>query len=114
MKHPKNVWQVEILHFASAPFRMTNYTYLPIKLEHLPNSLPLDGAVRIELVEGVPIFRASTTVIEQIEILRRSYESSLATDEENELDGYEELDDYLSLVNRIIRCSVAKSKSRIK
>jgi len=27
---------------------------LPIKLSHLPNSLPLDGAVRIELVEGVP------------------------------------------------------------
>lgn len=79
-------------------------TNLPIKLEHLPSSLPLDDAVRIELVEGVPIFRASTTVIERIETLRsRSYESSLATDEENELDAYEELDDYLSLVNRIIR-----------
>jgi hypothetical protein len=77
---------------------------LPIKLEHLPKNLPLDGAVRIELVEGVPIFRASTKVIERIETLReRSYESSLTTDEENELDGYEELDDYLSLVNRIIR-----------
>jgi hypothetical protein len=78
-------------------------TNLLIKLEHLPNSLPLDGAVRIELVEGVPIFRASTTVIERIETLRsRSYESLLTTDEENELDGYGELDDYLSLVNRII------------
>ena len=79
-------------------------TNLPIKLEHLPSNLPLDGAVRIELVEGVPIFRASTTVIERIETLRsRCYESSLTKDEENELDGYEELDDYLSLVNRIIR-----------
>ena len=55
-------------------------TNLPIKLEYLPSSLPLDGVVRIELVEGVPIFRASTTVIERIETLRsRSYESSLAT-----------------------------------
>ncbi len=35
---------------------------LPMKLSHLPNSLPLDGAVRIELVEGVPIFRASNLV----------------------------------------------------
>lgn len=30
---------------------------LPIKLENLPRSLPLDGTVRIDLVEGVPIFR---------------------------------------------------------
>lgn len=37
-------------------------TNLPMKLSHLPNSLPLDGAVRIELVEGVPIFRASSLV----------------------------------------------------
>jgi hypothetical protein len=79
-------------------------TNLPIKLEHLPNSLPLDGAVRIELVEGVPIFRASTTVTERIEtLIACGRESSLTLDEENELDGYEELDDYLSLVNRIIR-----------
>ncbi|GJD22580.1 hypothetical protein RIVM261_075360 [Rivularia sp. IAM M-261] len=79
-------------------------TNLPIKLEHLPNNLPLDGAVRIELVEGVPIFRASATVIERIEtLMARSRESSLTEDEENELDGYGELDDYLSLVNRIIR-----------
>lgn len=35
---------------------------LPMKLSHLPNSLPLDGAVRIQLVEGVPIFRASSLV----------------------------------------------------
>ncbi len=48
--------------------------------------------------------RASATVIERIEILiARGRESSLTLDEENELDGYEELDDYLSLVNRIIR-----------
>ncbi len=35
-------------------------TNLPIKLEHLPNNLPLDGAVRIELVYGerdiLPLF----------------------------------------------------------
>lgn len=79
-------------------------TNLPIKLEHLSKILPLDGAVRIELVEGTPIFRASATVIERIKtLMARSYESSLTLDEDNELDGYGELDDYLSLVNRIIR-----------
>lgn len=35
--------------------------------------------------------------------MTRSYESLLTEDEENELDGYGELDNYLSLVNRIIR-----------
>ena len=79
-------------------------TNLPIKLEHLPNSLPLDGAVRIELVEGVPIFRASVTVIERIAtLLAKQKESLLTLEEENELDKYEELDDYLSLVNRMVR-----------
>jgi uncharacterized protein YnzC (UPF0291/DUF896 family) len=82
-------------------------TNLPIKLEnleHLPNSLPLDGAIRIELVEAVPIFRASKIVMERIEeLLAKQKESPLTLEEENELDKYEELDDYLSLVNRMIR-----------
>ncbi|MFH7028290.1 MAG: hypothetical protein ACHBN1_23535 [Heteroscytonema crispum UTEX LB 1556] len=79
-------------------------TNLPLKLEHLPNSLPIEGAVRIELVEGVPIFRASSLVQEQIEILlAKQKDSALNSEEEKELDGYEELDDYLSLVNRTMR-----------
>ncbi len=77
---------------------------LPIQLENLPRSLPLDGAVRIDLVEGVPIFRASSFVIERIELLiAKQKENALTEDEEKELDSYEELDDYLSLVNRMIR-----------
>ncbi|MHC5721252.1 MAG: hypothetical protein ACYTX0_56850, partial [Nostoc sp.] len=77
---------------------------LPLKLSHLPNSLPLDGAVRIELVEGVAIFRASSLVQGRIEaLLIKQKESALTSEEETELDEYEELDDYLSLVNRIIR-----------
>jgi hypothetical protein len=76
----------------------------PLKLSHLPNSLPLDGAVRIELVEGVPIFRASNLVQGRIEaLLIKQKESALTPEEETELDEYAELDDYLSLVNRIIR-----------
>ncbi len=79
-------------------------TNLPMKLSHLPNSLPLDGAISIELVEGVPIFRASSLVQERIEaLLTKQKEFALTSEEEKELDEYEELDDYLSLVNRTIR-----------
>lgn len=79
-------------------------TNLPLKLSHLPNSLPLDGAVRIELIEGVPIFRASNLVQGRIEaLLIKQKESELTSEEVTELDKYEELDDYLSLVNRIVR-----------
>jgi phosphoglycerate-specific signal transduction histidine kinase len=74
------------------------------KLNSLPQALPLDGAVRIELEEGVPIFRASTSVQSRIEVLlTKQQEIPLTSEEEQELDRYEEMDDYLSFVNRTIR-----------
>jgi hypothetical protein len=77
---------------------------LPLKLHNLPNSLPIEGAVRIELVEGLPILRASSTVQTRIEtLLAKQKDLALTTEEEKELDNYEELDDYLSLVNRTVR-----------
>ncbi|MFB2839083.1 hypothetical protein [Floridanema evergladense] len=79
-------------------------TNLPLKLHSLPNSLPIEGAVRIELVEGVPILRASSIVQNRIEtLLAKQKDSSLTSEEEKELDNYEELDDYFSLVNRTVR-----------
>jgi hypothetical protein len=42
---------------------------LPTKLQHLPTSLPIEGAVRIGLVEGIPIFWASSTVQNHVEII---------------------------------------------
>ncbi|GAA6615642.1 hypothetical protein NUACC26_014370 [Scytonema sp. NUACC26] len=39
---------------------------LPPKLQNLPNNLLIKGAFRIELVEGIPIFRASSTVQNRI------------------------------------------------
>ena len=33
------------------------------KFENLPNSLPIDGAVRLELEQGVIVFRASPFVV---------------------------------------------------
>jgi hypothetical protein len=74
------------------------------KLQQLPISLPIDGAVRIELEEGTPIFRASSSVQSRIEILlAKQQDSPLQLEEEQELDCYEEIDDYLSFVNRTIR-----------
>ena len=79
-------------------------TNLPLKLHNLPNSLPIEGAVRIELVEGVPILRASSTIQNKIEtLLAKQKDSVLTAEEEEELDSYEELDDYFSLVNRLLR-----------
>jgi hypothetical protein len=85
---------------------MTVNTTLP-SLRELPSSLPLEGAVRLELEEGIPIFRASLLVQDRIEqLLFKQKDSSLSHDEERELDSYEEIDDYLSFVNRIIRNTI--------
>jgi uncharacterized protein YnzC (UPF0291/DUF896 family) len=74
------------------------------KLENLRTTLPIEGAVRIELVENIPIFRASTTLKNRIEeLLEKQQISSLTPDEEQELNLYEEIDDYLSFVNRTVR-----------
>ncbi|MBD1841663.1 hypothetical protein H6F78_26400 [Coleofasciculus sp. FACHB-64] len=77
---------------------------LPPQLRSLPNSLPVEGAVRIELEEGVPIFRASSFVQTRIEeLLSKQKDSPLSKAEEQELDSYEEIDDYLSFLNRTVR-----------
>lgn len=73
-------------------------------LDHLPQTLPLEGAVRIELEEGVPVFKATRIVIERIEsLLDKQKLASLTADEQQELNEYEEMDDFLSLVNRTVR-----------
>ncbi|NJO62489.1 MAG: hypothetical protein HC836_30965 [Richelia sp. RM2_1_2] len=77
---------------------------LSLNLHYLPENLPLDNAVRIELVEGIPIFLASSQVQQRIEaLIYKQQNSTLTLDEDKELNRYEELDDYLSFVNRIIR-----------
>jgi len=74
------------------------------KLNNLPATMPIEGAVRIELEEGIPIFRASTVVLTRIEeLLLKQKETSLEQAEEQELDSYEDIDNYLSFVNRTIR-----------
>jgi len=74
------------------------------KLKKLRDTLPIEGAVRIELVEGIPIFRASTAVKNRIEeLLEKQQNLPLNPEEDQELNLYEEIDDYLSFVNRTVR-----------
>ncbi len=52
----------------------------------------------------MPIFRASDTVQAWIEmLLSQRRMSRLSVEEEQELDSYEEIDDYLSFLNRVVR-----------
>jgi hypothetical protein len=74
------------------------------RLHNLPTTLPAEGSVRLELEEGVPIFRASTLIQERIEqLLAKQGSSPLSKTEQEELDQYEDIDDFLSFVNRTVR-----------
>ncbi len=76
----------------------------PPKLQILAQALPLDNVVRIELSEGAPIFRALPHIQERIEeLLEKQQITTLTANEKRELAQYEELDDFLSLVNRLVR-----------
>jgi len=73
-------------------------------LQRLPASVPLDGVVQLEWADGVLIFRASAWVQERIEVLLdRLRVEALTEAEAEELECYEEIDNYLSFVNRTIR-----------
>ena len=73
-------------------------------LGSLPRGLQQDGAISIALEEGVPILRASRAAQTHIEeLLQKQKDSSLTPDEEQELDQYEAVDDYLSYLNRLTR-----------
>lgn len=77
--------------------------HLP-KLTELPVSLPTDGAINIVLIQGVPTFRASIAVVSRIErLLEKERETELNPGEADELARYEEIDDYLSHLNRVVR-----------
>ena len=74
------------------------------KLKRFPLMLPSENLVRIELQEGIPIFKATRSVQKRIELLvAKQHQEGLTTTEREELDGYEELDDYLSFANRVMR-----------
>jgi hypothetical protein len=79
-------------------------------LHRLPVSLPRQGAIDIELEQGVLIFRVSQPSQDRIEeLLDKQRAAQLSEAESQELDQYEEIDDYLSYLNRLIR-NLAQAK----
>jgi hypothetical protein len=77
---------------------------LPLKLPQLPNSLPSEGSVRIELVNGLLIFSASIQTQARIKTLTSQQQASnLTSEEQTELDGYREFISYLNLVNETMK-----------
>ena len=74
------------------------------KLRSLPSTLPCEGAIQLALEEGTLIFRVSEVVQDRIEaLLHKDRSASLSVDEAEELRQYEDVDDYLSFVNRLVR-----------
>lgn len=74
------------------------------RLNGLPSCLSPDNAIEIEVEEGTLIFRISKNAQEKIEnLLNKNRENNLSDFEKSELDRYEEIDDYLSFLNRLTR-----------
>ncbi|HLG13094.1 MAG TPA: hypothetical protein VJH03_01045 [Blastocatellia bacterium] len=74
------------------------------KLSHLPVTLPRVGGIDLQLEQGVLIFRVSEEVQTRIEeLVHKQQQSGLSPAEEQELSQYEEVDDYLSYINRLVR-----------
>ena len=87
----------------------TNYP-LP-RLQNLSVSFPLEGAVRIELEEGALMFKVSHLIQNRIEaLIRKQRDTYLNTEDETELNQYEEMDDFLSFVNRVVRNLIQSEK----
>lgn len=80
---------------------------MDLSLTSLPQTLPRENAVKLELEQGVILFRASSAVQKRIEeLLEKQKAQQLSLLEESELDAFEEIDDYLSHVNRLLRNSI--------
>ena len=82
-------------------------------LRALPSALRREGAIGVELEEGVLILRVSKSVQDRIEsLIFRHQTSTLTPAEENELQQYEDVDDYLSLLNRLSRNLVQSQQTQ--
>lgn len=74
------------------------------RLADAPPTLTEEGVLRVEVQEGIPVLRATASIEGRIEeLLARQHDSGLSAEEEAELDRFEEIDDYLSLFNRVVR-----------
>lgn len=81
------------------------------RINALPATMLPESAIRIELDEGALIFKASEQMNERIEdLLSKEKKGSIDPEERHELDQFEEIDDYLSFVNRLTRNLVLQKK----
>lgn len=81
------------------------------KLRNVSKDLINDQAVNLKIEQGVVIFRASNEMQNRIgDLLEKVKTDSLNPKEAKELKTYEEIDDYLSHVNRLIRNSTENSE----
>lgn len=91
---------------------MADTNNLP-KLQKLLVMMPGDGVINIRLEKGVPVFRASGAVQERIQsLLYKQQAGDLTLTDSEELDRYEEVDDYLSHLNRVVRNLLQSEKYR--
>lgn len=82
-------------------------------LRALPSTLQREGAIGVELEEGVLILRVSKSVQNRIEVLLSKLRAAnLTPAEENELQQYEDVDDYLSFLNRLSRNLVQSQQTQ--
>lgn len=73
-------------------------------INSLPQGSQQDGAISIALEEGIPVLRASQSTQSYVEDLLEKQQSSMLTPiEQQELQQYEDVDDYLSYLNRVTR-----------
>lgn len=84
---------------------MTTTPIQPVPLlSDLPPALRREGAIDIELEQGVLIFRVSKAAQSRIEkLVDKQKNARLTPAEAEELQQYEDIDDYLSYLNRLIR-----------
>lgn len=78
---------------------------------NLPTALRREGAINLEVEQGVIILRASKAVQDRIEsLLNKQQSAKLTRSEKKELQQYEQIDDYLSLLNRLSRNLTQKAQ----
>lgn len=84
-----------------------------LTLGDLPVALRRDGAINLEVEQGVIILRASKAVQDRIEsLLHKQQTAKLTRSELKELQQYEQIDDYLSLLNRLSRNLAQSQKAQ--
>ncbi len=82
-------------------------------LQSLPATLPREGAIELELQQGVLIFRIARSAQDRVEdLLDKQRDAKLTSAEEKELQEYEDIDDYLSFLNRLTRNLALEQQQR--